>query len=76
MKTKYKNIYFEKHSDGEGKGFEFYECRNNKTTSILGWILYHTPWRKYVFEGVKGCIFDTSCLADIIHFMNQLKKGS
>lgn len=66
MKTRYKHIHFE--DDGAG----FYYCKNNRSNNIIGGVSYYTSWKRYVFEGVEGCVFDTSCLQDICHFMGQL----
>lgn len=72
MKTKYKHIYFVEFPVALKK--PAYLCRNNKTSGELGKILYYPLWRKYVFEGFEGCVFDEKCLADIIDFMKQLSK--
>ncbi len=69
MKTKYKHIYFVETNFAEGKSFW---CRNNKSNAILGLVEYYIPWKRYVFEGRNDCVFDTSCLQDIIHFIGQL----
>lgn len=71
MKTKYKFIYFEK---GISQGKEFWAIKNNKTTTTLGFIRYYKPWRQYVFESMRDSVFNDTCLADIQHFMGQLKE--
>ena len=71
MKTKYKHIHFaEAMISGVNKT---YWCKNNKTDGILGLVEYYPPWRKYVFSTDGDCVFDISCLADIIDFMKQLE---
>ena len=67
MKTKYKHIHFVR------VDAHHWNCLNNKTGGVLCEIYHYAPWRKYVFEGQGGCVFDTSCLQDILHFMGQLK---
>ena len=71
MKTRYKHIHFEE-GGGPKADHPLYHCKNNRTASILGVVFYFKPWKKYVFEGRTGCVFDVSCLTDIIDFMNQL----
>ena len=72
MKTKYKHIHFEVGPRFAGGGV-FYYCKSNRNDAILGDVTYYDDWKKYVFEGRAGCVFDTSCLADVIDFMSQLK---
>ena len=74
MKTKYRHIHFNKLAslyDYEDK--PCYNCKNSKQKSMLGQVFYYDQWNRYLFEGNAGCVFDTSCLADIIDFMKQLK---
>ncbi len=68
MKTKYKHIVFEQTGDSK-----LWICRNKKTAAKLGFVEYYKRWHRYTFEGVEGCVFDVSCLTDIIHFMKQLE---
>ena len=67
METKYKYIYFEK-VDGCG-----WYCYNNKTESVLGRIEYYRKWKQYIIEFEPGCVFNDTCLTDIIHFLRQLQ---
>jgi len=38
---------------------------NNKDGERLGKIIFHPPWKKYVFAPVKETIFDKKCHDDI-----------
>jgi len=69
MKTRYKHINFEVGSVSDHPSFH---CKNNRYGTVLGLVFYYERWNHYVFEGRAGCVFDTSCLADIIDFMKQL----
>jgi hypothetical protein len=71
MQTEYKHIHFVEGA-GSQKHRPSYNCRNNRSKTLLGNVFYYQAWKRYVFEGSPGCIFDTSCLADIIEFMKQL----
>ena len=68
MKTQYKHIHFVSLISPN-----IWICRNNKTNEDLGAIKYYSPWKRHVFEGQDGCVFDINCLNDIIDFIKQLK---
>lgn len=72
MKTKYNHIHFNEDMEQLDPDMPVYICRNNKTDSMLGTVVYYLPWRKYEFIGEEGAGFDISCLTDIIDFMKQL----
>jgi len=38
----------------------------------LGYIKYHSPWRKYIFSPITDSLYDTSCLKDICDFIDEL----
>ncbi len=69
MKTKYKYIHFERIA---GQWF----CYNNTTQDELGRIQYYRRWKQYVIEFEPGCVFNDSCLTDIVSFLRQLQKES
>ena len=75
MKTKYKHIIFREYKVETDPHHPVYICRNNRSGDVLGGVEYYQSWRRYVFEGKQGAVFDTSCLADIIDFMKQLGKS-
>lgn len=78
MKTKYKFIHFEERSDELFKNNsvrKVFIIRNNKSNSNLGSIEWCAPWNRYCFIPNEVAIFDASCLADIQHFIGQLKEG-
>lgn len=68
LKTKYKYIHFQEWLTGKG-----WYVKTNKNNTILASIYFYMEWNCFVFEGKEGCVFDTSCLTDIIDFMKQLK---
>lgn len=74
METKYKYIHFEARQTealfpNVKPGFVI---RNNKSDAILGAIEWYPPWKRYCFIPNEVAIFDSSCLADIQHFIGQL----
>ncbi len=68
MKTRYKYIHFEK---VEGQGWFIF---NNKSDKELGRIEYYRKWRQYIVEFEPECVFNDSCLTDILHFLRHLQK--
>jgi len=69
LKTKYKHILFEQVGDSKT-----WIIRNKKTAGKLGFVEYYPRRHRYVFEGFEGCVYDETCLADIIDFLRQLKE--
>ena len=66
MKTKYNYIHFEVTGN-------YWECRNNKTNKVLGIVYTHKRWKQYVYAPKTITVYSAGCLADIQHFMEQLK---
>ena len=75
IKTKYKYIHFVD-ATGENKtvnGKPAFECRNNRTKSVLALIFWYTPWKEYCFtQFEQSVIFNKGCLSDVQHFITQL----
>ena len=74
MKTEYKYLIFEEYiSLGERKTKISHV--KNTSGSGLGVIKWYGSWRKYCFYTLRmETVFDTSCLADIQDFLNQLMQ--
>ncbi len=73
-KTEYKYIHFVKVI--ENHKTDVWECRHNTikgVLGILGEIKWANGWRQYCFCPEYGTEFNNTCLADIIHFLGQLK---
>lgn len=48
---------------------------NRNTNSQLGIISYYTPWKEYVFSSQPECVFNNSCLRDVLDFVeNEITK--
>ena len=69
LRTHYKHIYFEQRADKD------WDCLNNKSNTLLGWISWYYSWKNYVFTGSTTSIFDAGCLRDIADFLEQLNMG-
>lgn len=51
-----------------------YECRNNRSGDVLGWVKWYGPWRQYCFFTRNGMVFNTGCLEDIQTFIKSLPR--
>ena len=72
MKYKYKYIYFKKTCERPVN----YTIYNNRSNEEIGTVSYYSRWRQYVFSGESFCVFNISCLRDVIHFIEQLPRKS
>ena len=66
-----------KQSDNEiFAGKPVFRITNKKSGSEIGIIVYYKPWKEYVFRTTEDCIFNNTCMRDIIDFMeNKIQNG-
>ncbi len=38
---------------------------------MLGVIKWYAPWRRYCFWPASHCLFDRSCLSEVIEFIDE-----
>jgi len=71
LKTEYKYIMFVQTTLVDN-----WNCLNKKQKDELGSVFFYKPWKQYVFEfnELGDCVFNSSCLRDIAHFLDQLNK--
>jgi hypothetical protein len=43
----------------------------NTSGTVLGWISWYAPWRKYTFTPGPGMTFDSVCLSEISAFISN-----
>ena len=72
MKTTYRHIHFVAVYEGLNPKIKKWSCRNNKSKEEIGNIDFYATWKRFVFKGREGCVFDVGCLRDIIDFISQL----
>lgn len=72
MKTRFRHIHFDEIGDLQHGGC--YLIKNNKTNSILGYIEWYKPWRKYIVRYEEDAVFDETCTCDILDFLMRLKE--
>ena len=70
---KYKYINIKQVNDEVFENMPVYRIFNNKSGDQIGIISWYKPWKEYVFSSKEGCVFNNTCLADVINFMNNLK---
>lgn len=73
MKTKYKHINF-KPATGASAPKGSWWMSNNKSTEVLGMVLYYRRWRCHVVKFEENAVFDRNCCRDIVHFLEQLNS--
>lgn len=72
---KYKYIHI-KQVDGEMFADNpVYRIFNNRSKGQIGILSYYKPWKEYVFSSIENCVFNNTCLRDVLDFMeNEIKK--
>jgi len=54
-------------------GHAVYICRNNKFNADLGYVIWDTRWKQYVFSQIDDAViyFGIICLRDLADFMER-----
>ena len=55
------------------EGKPVYRIYNNKSNGLLGILSYYKPWKQYVFSSQPECVFNNSCLRDVLDFLEAIK---
>ena len=74
MKTEYKYIRFELVE--QKPKTTVWHILNRRSGFNLGTIRWYPRWRQYCFFTRDGCVFNGSCMFDIIAFIGQLSKAN
>lgn len=56
------------------EGHPVYRIFNNKSRAQLGILSWYKPWKAYVFSSQPECVFNHSCLRDVLDFMENVIK--
>ena len=68
------NFMHIKHAGEMFEGHPVYRIYNNKNKAQLGIISWYRPWKEYVFSSIPECVFNNSCLRDVLDFIeNHIK---
>ena len=72
---KYKFIHIKQVNNELFEKKPVFRIFNNKSGDQLGIISYYKPWKEYVFSSIPECVFNNSCLRDVLDFIeNQIDK--
>lgn len=47
---------------------------NNASGGLLGQIKWYAPWRQYCFFPADDCVFNHSCLTEIVQFIQIIGR--
>ena len=72
MKSKY--IKFVKTVKPPHRKTNIYAIVSKSDKSLLGMIKWYPWWRQFVFFPEEGCVFNPSCMRDIISFIEDLME--
>lgn len=45
---------------------------NSCSSFEIGEVKWFNSWRRYTFQPAPNCVFDVTCLSEIIHFINNV----
>jgi hypothetical protein len=66
-KSRFINI---KHVEGElYEGYPVFRIYSDKGGGQLAIISWYRPWKEYVFSSQPECVFNNSCLRDVLDFI-------
>jgi hypothetical protein len=51
------------------EGHPVFRIYNRKSGAQLGIISWYKPWKEYVFSSQPECVFNNSCLRDVLDFI-------
>lgn len=73
VSAQYTFIYFEEDPElASGPKTKAWVCRNKRSGSAIGTVLWESGWRQYVFYPGTA-IFSAGCLRDIAAFLDMVK---
>ena len=72
MEKKYKYITIKRTDDEMFNRRPIYRIYNNKSGGELGGLFYYKLWKTYVFSSAENCVFNDSCLKDILDFIENI----
>jgi hypothetical protein len=73
--VKYDYMFIQQSNGEVFEGHPAYRIYNKKTKAQLGIISWYKPWKEYVFSSIPECVFNNSCLRDVLDFIeNHIPK--
>lgn len=72
MEKKYKYIHIKRVGAETYNNHPVYRIFNNRSKSQIGIISWYVPWKEYVFSSQPECVFNNSCLMDVLDFIDNV----
>lgn len=72
---RYKYITIRQVSNEVFEGYPVYRIFNTKSGGQIGLLSWYKPWKQYVFSSIAECVFNNSCLCDVLDFMTIIELG-
>lgn len=69
---KYKYIHIKQVNGEIFEKHPVYRIFNNRSKGQIGLISYYKPWKEYVFSSIPECVFNNSCLHDVLDFIENI----
>ena len=69
---KYKYITIQQDGAETFNGKSVYRIYNNRSKDQLGILSWYKPWKEYVFSSKEECVFNNSCLKDVLDFIENV----
>ena len=69
---KYKYISIGQVNNEVFEGKPVFRVFNNRSKEQIAIISFYKPWKQYVFSSQLECVFNNSCLKDIINFIEKV----
>jgi len=68
---KYKFITIKQVNEEIFEKHPVYRIFNNRSNSQLGILSFYKPWKEYVFSSQSECVFNNTCLKDVMDFIEN-----
>lgn len=68
---KYKYITIRQEHNETFEGHPVYRIFNTKSDGQIGLLSWYKPWKQYVFSSIAACVFNNSCLRDVLDFIEN-----
>ena len=72
--TEYEFIYMRQLPKPAKRKTFIWTVYNKRSNATLGEISWYPPWRQYAYLPTGFTVYSAGCLADIQHFIEQLKE--
>jgi hypothetical protein len=74
MEKRYKYISIKQVNEEMFNNHPVYRIFNNKIGDQIGMISFYKPWKEYVFSSIEDCVFNNTCLYDVLDFIDNVIK--